>query len=676
MRTLNVGRRGMVRDLDKVKVMKVMKERRMHALGVTEHWRGRDERMRRELKQEETEEDIEERESLFGDKFQWLERCRRKGGKGGVGLAVLKEWGKGVVVDELSSESVMWVRIEMVQGGVMYVAVVYLVPGGSVFEEEVQVGVRGLLCGLARYRGGDMVETVVVMGDVNARIGNMSVRIERGEDIEVIARDSDDKVVNERGTMLMGLLQSYGMVVMNGVAGKESGRATCRGKSVVDWIAVGDEMKDDCERLVVDEPWMDEYENDGVDDHRMVRIDWLSSGGCNDDGNGHHDGGDDRCLGDGDGEDDESIGGGGGAVAFRGVDDDREMERECGGVTEKANMGIYDGVDRVNGGGGDVLRRCNLAKGWRDGWKGVRKGSDAWMREWCETEDMQSDENVERSLEGWKKAYGRVVDESLHWMKKRKGKKKRWYDKEVTKWTRMMEKVMEEYAQETDEDKKEELGDQKKKMRAERQRMIRRGRSKMMMKRMHDMENAKVRGGGESLMRRLQSWSGKEKKAGGGDRSKMRGENGEWIEGDEMRMKWRESFETIGKKLEEMGGFDEEWKQNVEHELLVADEKDEMREEEVSMLDGDAMRSVMMDGDIARWEVNRVLRQLHNGKAVGVDGVVAEVLKYGGEWMAESVWRLCGAVFRREGVPAEWMKRSRCRCGRKAEGRSLVTTGG
>jgi hypothetical protein len=66
--------------------------------------------------------------------------------------------------------------------------------------------------------------------------------------------------------------------------------------------------------------------------------------------------------------------------------------------------------------------------------------------------------------------------------------------------------------------------------------------------------------------------------------------------------------------------------------------------------------SVALDGDVQRWEVRRAISRLKNGKAAGVDGVVAEVLRRGGDWMGESVWWLCWLVFRGEKVPVEWLR--------------------
>jgi hypothetical protein len=143
----------------------------------------------------------------------------------------------------------------------------------------------------------------------------------------------------------------------------------------------------------------------------------------------------------------------------------------------------------------------------------------------------------------------------------------------------------------------------------------------------------------------------------GGDRSTMKDEEGRWVQGKEMIEKWRWTFEKIGKELEEMGGFDEEWKREVEEGLEEGDvsaEKDV--EEKIEMEFRKEVRETTLDGKVMKWEVSRAIRKLRNGKAVGVDRVVGEVLRYGGEWMEMSVWKLCAVVFEKAELPAAWMR--------------------
>jgi hypothetical protein len=103
------------------------------------------------------------------------------------------------------------------------------------------------------------------------------VELEVGEDVVVMPRMSEDVKVNDRGKMVLELLQAHGMVVMNGLDGAGSGKATCRGVSVVDWIAVGREMKGDCSPLEVEEEWLGGEGGRKDGDHRWVRVDWRAT---------------------------------------------------------------------------------------------------------------------------------------------------------------------------------------------------------------------------------------------------------------------------------------------------------------------------------------------------------------------------------------------------------------
>ena len=51
-----------------------------------------------------------------------------------------------------------------------------------------------------------------------------------------------------------------------------------------------------------------------------------------------------------------------------------------------------------------------------------------------------------------------------------------------------------------------------------------------------------------------------------------------------------------------------------------------------------------------------VIKELKRGKACGFDGIVNEIVKFGGELMEESVWRLCQAMFVFERIPRDWAR--------------------
>src|SRR5690349_3816692 len=72
-------------------------------------------------------------------------------------------------------------------------------------------------------------------------------------------------------------------------------------------------------------------------------------------------------------------------------------------------------------------------------------------------------------------------------------------------------------------------------------------------------------------------------------------------------------------------------------------------------LDGITPRGEL-DGPIELEEVQDALDNLKRGKACGIDGVVNEILKFGGEVMEEAVWRLCQVMFSSEKIPVEWSR--------------------
>ena len=70
----------------------------------------------------------------------------------------------------------------------------------------------------------------------------------------------------------------------------DSGRTTCRGKSVVDWLAGKEGMMGKCGTVVVEEGWLEEGgRQDG--DHKFVRLDVEEGGWGVGDGIGSEAGG-------------------------------------------------------------------------------------------------------------------------------------------------------------------------------------------------------------------------------------------------------------------------------------------------------------------------------------------------------------------------------------------------
>ena len=67
-------------------------------------------------------------------------------------------------------------------------------------------------------------------------------------------------------------------------------------------------------------------------------------------------------------------------------------------------------------------------------------------------------------------------------------------------------------------------------------------------------------------------------------------------------------------------------------------------------------RDEHLDQEITIEEVTRIMKDLANNKAAGVDGITNEMLKAGNEEMVRAVWILCRRAFELEKVPEEWVK--------------------
>ena len=600
----NVGVRGLVDALDMATLRDVAEEEKLNVVAVTEHFRGKYARVRKAWEMSETEEERQRSEAVLGEGWQWLERCRMGGGRGGVGLAVRRSWGVGRVMDNVSSDGMMWVRIEVVGGGLVFVGVVYMAPEQSVYVAEAARAQEMMSAGLHHIREVEGAKCVMVLGDVNGRIGETALEFEEGEGVVVVERVSDDKTVNQRGMAVLGLLQAHHMMLMNGVDGEQSGKATCRGVSVVDWMAVAREMKEEYSAMWVEEGWMAGEGGRKDKDHGWLRLDWKRVVGAS------------RCV--------------------------------C--VEVGGEVGVR---------GTDKRGRCRVRKGREDGWVSLERECKRVMKPWCEERRRAGEdggvETAEEIAAGWLKAHDAAVEHSIGWGRVGGGKRKAGYDKEISKWSKEMREITREWMRETDDEKKSGMAAKRREVRSERQRRVRRGRSGAMMKKMKEIEKLAMGGDGESLVKALERWSGKGRAVTGGDRVKMKDGQGGWLVGTEMKKKWRDTFEEVGRRLEAEEGFDDDIKMDVEA-AVDGWTAGWTVEEEVEMEHEGSPHQTTLDGDVMRWEVRRAIKRLRNGKSVGVDGVVAEVLKNGGEWMEESVWRLCVAVFREEEVPVEWLR--------------------
>jgi exonuclease III len=111
--------------------------------------------------------------------------------------------------------------------------------------------------------------------------------------------------------------------------------------------------------------------------------------------------------------------------------------------------------------------------------------------------------------------------------------------------------------------------------------------------------------------------------------------------------------------------YDEEFKKYIDEQLKMMETQEsenqqhihEYRETEERAENEESENKVSeLNEEIERDEVQTVMKKLVNNKAPGVDSITSEMLKYGGERMVECVFKLCQCVFHAERVPDEWME--------------------
>ena len=66
--------------------------------------------------------------------------------------------------------------------------------------------------------------------------------------------------------------------------------------------------------------------------------------------------------------------------------------------------------------------------------------------------------------------------------------------------------------------------------------------------------------------------------------------------------------------------------------------------------------NVNLDSVISLGEVKRAVKELKSGKAAGSDGVVNELIKFGGGKVVSLVWSLLRNCFDEERVPDQWLE--------------------
>ncbi|NRA93460.1 MAG: reverse transcriptase family protein, partial [Psychroserpens sp.] len=124
-------------------------------------------------------------------------------------------------------------------------------------------------------------------------------------------------------------------------------------------------------------------------------------------------------------------------------------------------------------------------------------------------------------------------------------------------------------------------------------------------------------------------------------------EDGVEVAGERIKLVWSTAYKNLGAKGLDKEEFNDAFADEV-RECIVTLEKNSKKESY------DELDELIKE--IEMLEVTKIVKRLVNGKAAGTDGIVNEILKYGGEHMHQVIWHICKKCFELETIPEDWMK--------------------
>jgi hypothetical protein len=600
--------------------MNMCNECMFDVMGMAEICRGQEMVKRKELgilTKKDRQDERKRVRGLWGKDWTYYEEIRwdqktTGGGSGGVGLLVRKDIGKVTRESRCCGEGVVSVRIER-GGEVLFVIMVYLVPSGSKWYSR-NAGIRERVASaVAEFK---KEGTVVMIGDLNAHMEDIQPVIdchggdEADVDMELVRTSECQMTVSEAGRQCVAWLFGMQMVIMNGMRG-EGGERTREGKgeraSVLDYVCVNQEDVGRCKHTVVSE------------------VQWIE--------------GDHYCV-------------------HSDIQMKPEAEQEM-----KAVAGKREQKRRARKKKGKTLPGCDRKKGKEEQWKSLEQEGQIVMKKWVQNINhyyrLQADRGEEVNEKLWEDVKNRmqtVVQNSIGFEKEKKAQsegKERPDSKEMQQLQREQNSIISR--------KKGRTLKVRERLRLQmilklKTREVKKMKREEVKKDTERFKEAWLGGSKGDVWEMIKRWESGVKKKTGGDRERMKLKDGTWVEGEDMKKGWRRVFEEVGEKLKKIGQ-DSEWgklvservrqaEQGISMEQWIDEEKREELEQDQTQLD-----------QKLTWEEFLVaVKKMKNGKAKGIDGIYAELVKHGGEWMQKAVFAVCNFMFDNERVPLDWLR--------------------
>jgi retrotransposon-encoded endonuclease len=179
------------------------------------------------------------------EEFTWFGRERRDqksiSGDGGVGFLVRNSLGTFKVSKVSKDWDSIWIQVQ-IGVEVLFFAAVYLSPVDSTRVIDSASFIQELEEDICKFK---KLGKVIVMGDLNSRIGQASSRVFLNDVSFTFERESEDKVrrlsreAKRRAKQILEMFNANGMIILNGIdGGGENTFVGPRGNSMIDFIVI------------------------------------------------------------------------------------------------------------------------------------------------------------------------------------------------------------------------------------------------------------------------------------------------------------------------------------------------------------------------------------------------------------------------------------------------------
>ena len=553
-------------------------------------------------------------EKVFGSDFMWFGRERkiRKRASGGVGILCRKSIGNFSLVKISSKYEYLWIKLDRNQD-MYYICGVYIPPSKSKRELAPDVLLE-LEIDIRNYR---KLGKVVLMGDFNCRIGGKESVIAAGSkqftfsrtthDMDLKDKDGKKSKDANRGSFLVTSMSASGMVVMNGIdsGGEYTFTSTNSGSSVIDLIILSDNIiaPGDCTLAPVNTDSIDDY-SDFPDDTLYIRKSMSVISDFK------HRIGDHSLV----------------------VCKIKTQPFSHSSSVSQPTQPTQDNDKKL-----DILKWDRRDGGDPTYWLKMQQALETQLSIWdAELEAAPLNTDINLIISNFVDRVNLALLSSMKIRKFKTSRRLAWND-DVFRCQIDEKDAFEAYrlAAGVDKERLHLLLKQARNRTKYARRRAERARNKRIIQ---DIENLKSKDPRE-FWHRLYSLDDSNYE----DSSLptfVKNSDGNLVSGKEAEQVWMESFRKLGLENSDFKDFDADFYNRI---------KAVVQDNPVVAIDNKEL-----DQEITLEEVRKAVSQLKRGKAVGVDGVMNEVFKYGGDRVTVYLWKLFCRIFDNEVFPKQW----------------------